>query len=251
MRKPADSDGLPADTVCMGNDAHEGAETAAGFAQMSRELDAQEGVQSTLLAICRLSVELIDGADHAGVTIVRAGQFSTPASTSELPGLVDRTQYSTNEGPCVDAIRNSEVVESADLAADPRWPQFTRTAVACSPVRSMLSFRLFTDEDTLGALNFYAERTHAFTETSRATGAVLATHAAIAWKAARDQELNENLQAALVSSRRIGIAIGILMAIRKVGETEAFELLRIKSQRTHRKVRDVADDVVFTGTLED
>lgn len=64
-----------------------------------------------------------------------------------------------------------------------------------------------------------------------------------------DRERLANLEFALVSARRIGAATGILMASEKVTVDQAFERLRVASQRTHRKLRDVADDVLFTGTL--
>lgn len=59
-----------------------------------------------------------------------------------------------------------------------------------------------------------------------------------------------NLHEALVASRRIGAAMGILMATHKITEETAFDVLRVASQSRHRKLRDVADDVVQTGTLE-
>jgi GAF domain-containing protein len=224
---------------------------AEEFAEVSRALQAEDDVQHTLKAICRLAVELMPGADHAGITHVRQGRFSTPASSSEVARIVDRAQYETNEGPCVDAVRAAEEVVTLDLRTDSRWPAFTRIVLARTRVRSMQSYRLFLQADTLGALNFYAERPSAFTDSGRTVGAIFATHAAVAWQAARDQEQNENLNTALESSRRIGAAIGILMATRQVREDAAFDLLRETSQRQHRKLREVADDVVFTGTLGD
>jgi hypothetical protein len=62
---------------------------------------------------------------------------------------------------------------------------------------------------------------------------------------------NANLQLALTSNRRIGTAIGILMAHRRITDSAAFELLREASQRGHRKLREIAEDVVLTGTLPD
>ena len=58
-----------------------------------------------------------------------------------------------------------------------------------------------------------------------------------------------NLRAALASNRQIGAAIGILMARLKITEDEAFDALRSASQHLHRKLRDVADEVVTTGDL--
>lgn len=59
----------------------------------------------------------------------------------------------------------------------------------------------------------------------------------------------ENLQRALSSNRLIGTALGIIMATRKVTADQAFALLRDESQSSNRKLREVADDVVFTGAL--
>src|SRR3954452_1615016 len=59
-----------------------------------------------------------------------------------------------------------------------------------------------------------------------------------------------NLQTALVTARRIGMAMGVLMASRKVTEDGAVDLFRHASQHTGRKVRDLAEDVIRTGTLD-
>ena len=53
------------------------------------------------------------------------------------------------------------------------------------------------------------------------------------------------LREALVSNRRIGMAMGILMRDRNVDEQEAFAVLRRISQNSNRKLRDVAEDVIY------
>jgi ANTAR domain-containing protein len=58
-----------------------------------------------------------------------------------------------------------------------------------------------------------------------------------------------NLEIALASNRDIGTAIGILMNSHLVTQDEAFTMLRLTSQHTHRKLREVANDVIFTGAL--
>jgi DNA-binding response OmpR family regulator len=58
-----------------------------------------------------------------------------------------------------------------------------------------------------------------------------------------------SLEAALVSNRKIGTAIGILMVLFTITENEAFTQLRESSQRLNRKLRDIADEVVLTGAL--
>lgn len=59
----------------------------------------------------------------------------------------------------------------------------------------------------------------------------------------------DELKRALETSRRIGMAMGILMGIHKLGPDEAFDLLRQASQNHNRKLRDVASDVVEQGCL--
>ena len=53
-----------------------------------------------------------------------------------------------------------------------------------------------------------------------------------------------DLETALVSSRTIGAALGILMASRNIGLEEALLLLKGASQRTNTKMRDVAVTIV-------
>ncbi|UQX89292.1 ANTAR domain-containing protein [Jatrophihabitans telluris] len=62
-------------------------------------------------------------------------------------------------------------------------------------------------------------------------------------------ETTENLRQAVLTSREIGAALGILMVTHKATQDEAFALLRSYSQHTHRKLRDVAADVVLSGSL--
>ena len=58
-----------------------------------------------------------------------------------------------------------------------------------------------------------------------------------------------NLRKALSTNRDIGAAIGILMAGQKVSKEEAFAILKAASQNGHRKLHEIADDVLYTGTL--
>lgn len=64
-----------------------------------------------------------------------------------------------------------------------------------------------------------------------------------------DRDKIANLEAALVTARRIGAAMGVLMNSQKVTNAQAFDLLREASQRSHRKLRDVAEEVLLSGVL--
>jgi hypothetical protein len=57
----------------------------------------------------------------------------------------------------------------------------------------------------------------------------------------------ENLEIALTSARRIGMALGILMERYQFTDAQAFDALRTVSQRKHCKLRDLAEQVALTG----
>lgn len=65
-----------------------------------------------------------------------------------------------------------------------------------------------------------------------------------------DRDKITNFETALITARWIGAAMGVLMFSRHVTDEQAFDLLREASQRTHRKLRDIAEDVLLTGALE-
>lgn len=226
------------------------ASLAEDFARLARHLQAQTSPETTQDAVTGSAVVAVNGCEHAAISVIRRhGGVRTVAPTSEVPVRVDRLQYELNEGPCLDALSERQSYVVNDLAGDTRWPSFGRRAVAETGVRSMMSFRLFVDSDTIGALNLYSERPEAFDEHAHLVGLVLGAHAAIAVNAAREHQRADQLDEALDSSRRIGIAIGILMASRRLSEQQAFDALRQTSRFLNTKLRDIALHVVDTGEL--
>lgn len=223
---------------------------AETFAALARELQAESGPDETRSRVTKAAVDVVDGCDHAAISLVtRSGGIDTVAATDDVPVQVDHIQYAAGEGPCLGAIDEHEVFRSDDLAAESRWPAFSRRAAAETGVHSMLSYRLFVREDTMGALNLYSREVAAFGEDDHAVGAVLAAHAAVAMDAARERRHAQDLDEALQSNRRIGMAMGVLMGRGLVAEEHAFELLRRASQSLNVKLRDIAEQVIDTGDL--
>lgn len=58
-----------------------------------------------------------------------------------------------------------------------------------------------------------------------------------------------NLERALESNRRIGMALGVLMARHQLTEQQAFDVLRLQSSRRNVKLAVLAEQVVYTGGL--
>jgi len=63
------------------------------------------------------------------------------------------------------------------------------------------------------------------------------------------EEQVRTLTTALHSNRRIGIAVGIVVRERNVGEMCAFEILRQHSMNSNTKLQVVAEEVIRRRTL--
>jgi GAF domain-containing protein len=158
-------------------------------------------------------------------------------------------QYGLGDGPTPAALAADSVVVP-DLADEPRWPT-AAAALRELGVRSVLSLRLQTATDgPIGALTLVARRPHALPlEIVPSLEGVRLT-VSVALAALRTREQVAQLEQAVRSNRDIGVAMGIVMAHRLVTRDEAFELLRRASQHQHRKLVEVADEVIRTGLLE-
>ena len=214
---------------------------AAAFGDIARTLVAAEDAHATLRRIVRLAVDTIDACQHCGISIVEGRNIGSPASSDEVPALVDRLQSEMGEGPCVDAIKDHEVFQTGRLSREVRWPNFAHRASTESGIESILSIRLFIEGNTMGSLNLYSAQPDAFDEHDVAFGAVFAAHAAVAWSTARTID---NLRKGLQTRELIGEAVGILMARENISETEAFDVLTRSSQRLNVKLRLIAEGVV-------
>ncbi|MFC7596416.1 ANTAR domain-containing protein [Terrabacter sp. GCM10028922] len=206
-------------------------------------------VGSTYQAIVDVALHRVPGAAASSITRVNHATFQTVAASSEIALQADQIQYELGTGPCIDAIVDRTTYRPRDLTTDRRWPEYGRR-VAALGVRSMLSYRMDIGPGLLGGLNVYSDRVDAFDDAAAAIGLLLATHGAIAASAVAHRTHAEQLEHALASNRKIGMAIGILMATHKVTDKQAFDLLRIASQNTNRKLRHVAADVIEVGTLD-
>jgi GAF domain-containing protein len=219
--------------------------TATAFASVARELASSRDFQGVLEHIVELAVEHVPHCEYAGISRIERRKISSPASSDEVPKVVDAIQAEVDEGPCLDAIREHEVFRTGDLAHETRWPRFSRRAYEETGVASVLSFRLFVEEDTMGSLNLYSKQLDAFDETDVALGSVFAAHAAVAMASSwREASLEQKSDA----RGAIGTALGIIMARSNVGETEAFDLLRSASQRTNVKLSILADEIVHSAS---
>lgn len=214
---------------------------ATRFAEVARTLLAERDLDKILRKILGVAVVEIDACESAGIELIEKGVIRSVAASSEVARRISEVQNEVGEGPCLSAIAEHETFRTDDLREDDRWPAFAARARTDTDVRSILGFRLFAEEDTMGALNLYSSRPNAFDGEALATGSILAAHAAVAMSWARERVY---MQDAIDSRDVIGQAKGMLMARRNITADAAFELLRDASQRLNVKVGRVADQVI-------
>jgi len=220
------------------------------FADLGHEVRTI-GPERTPDALVEVAVRHVPGASWASMTTLRRQTFTTVAATDDRARRADNLQYELRSGPCVDAILDDTLYAPRDLREDDRWPEYGRRVAADLGVLSMLSYRLTLDvDDVVAGLNIYGLETNAFGEPSREMGLLLATHASLAVSSALNRARADNLEQALESNRDIGVAMGVLMTAHRLTRQQAFDVLRVASQHTNRKLRDIALDVAETGTLD-
>lgn len=215
----------------------------------SLETTLDKVVESALQQIVELVCAALDSCSMAGVTLLDPSGPHTVAATNEATKRIDAFQYKVGSGPCLDSYRNQVMHRVNSTEQDERWPRFFELARS-EGVRSVLSYPLVVRNDGIGALNLYGERENAFDEEDERIGQAFATHATItlthARRSWRNGKARESLERALETRGTIDQAKGILMARTGTDADQAFEALRRASQRSNRKVSDLAQEIVHS-----
>ncbi|MET0997911.1 MAG: GAF and ANTAR domain-containing protein [Marmoricola sp.] len=213
------------------------------LAEAARSMQEQTSTQATLDEAVVIATEIIDGCNLAGMSVVNATGITTPAGSSEVLKRLDGLQFELQEGPCYDAVHLHEVVIGRDLENDERWPNWGPRVAREIGVRSIVSYRLFSGENTLGAMNLYSLRKDAFDLEDIHSGGALAAHVAVALVEAQNVT---NLETAIDVRTGIGRAEGILMERFDLSPAQAFAVLRRASQAHNVKLAKVAEELVRT-----
>ena len=220
------------------------------FARLTAALLDAQTVQDVLEQVVEATLSVAPQVDVASVTLRSPdGTFHTPIATHSVAQLLDECQYELGEGPCVTAALNPGPAFAAwpDRSNDDSpWPGFSRAAGKLG-VAAVLSFSLLPTPNPprlSGALNLYSEWPHGLDAIDRDTILLLATHASLALastEAVTTAKLREaQLRQAIDSRDVIGQAKGILMSRRNISAEEAFDILRVSSQKLNVKLSEVA-----------
>lgn len=208
-----------------------------------------------LQRVAELSKQVIPGVTEASISLIDRDKPTTAAYTGQLALDLDESQYARGHGPCLEAAVGQEIREITDARQETRWPDYTPTCVEHGSLSS-LSMPVPIRESVQGALNLYGREADAFDDVSRETGREFASYVAVAVRNIHlyetTREKAANLDAAMRSRAVIEQAKGILMSQRRCDASEAFTLLAAASQRSNRKLRDIAQALVdgVTGAAD-
>ena len=221
---------------------------------LRRLRDAPED-QDVLVAVQGSVDACVDlfGVTGSGLMIADEQNALRYAVASDGRGAVLETvQTRTGEGPCVDTFVLGEVVSTEDLAAEERWPASTPTLVQHG-VRSVLGIPVRLGGVTVGSLDVYLDVPHRWDDSERRAltryGAVVEAILAAALAARSAGELAGQLQYALDYRVVIERGVGYLMATERVDAVTAFNRLRRASRGSRRKIGEVAEELLATGSL--
>lgn len=216
------------------------------FADLAQQMHASDTLDDSIGRVAATAQGAVGGCEAASVSLLGKDGPYTRGETDELAKEGDRIQYEENEGPCLDAAMNENWVSTPDLGVDPRWPRSAHR-IAELGVGSMFSCRLALDaapEHTLGGLNLYATKRHAFSDQDQDLAILISSLASVVIDSSRQQE---QLRAAIASRQVIGEAIGIMRAQTQMSSAEAFAALSKASQRMNVKLRDLAEQIAAGG----
>lgn len=225
--------------------AHPESGLARELSELAQALRNADTLELVLEAVVTSAVSEVTSTTYAGISEITPHRVVTKAASDPVVEEIDAIQYDLGDGPCLTSLHNHATVRADDLATDERWPKYSAAAVERG-VRSTLSVRLFVGDEALGVLNLYSSQPRAFDDNDEQIAVLLAAHAAVAMKGRR---IEANLRSALESRDVIGQAKGILMERLKVADDQAFALLVSASQRSHRKLRDIAEELTRTGEI--
>ena len=217
------------------------------FYQLAAISLVDETMSSVMEKVAAISKQTLPGASEVSVSLAERGKVGTVAYTGQLAMDLDERQYEQGDGPCLTCVRSGETIHVPDMQKEIRWPEWTQSATRHGAASS-LSIPVPVKGEVSAALNIYSTEVDAFDERALDTGRAFAAYAGVALAnmhlyEARG-EVAEQLQAAMQSRAVIEQAKGILMGARRCTPDEAFAILADLSQRSNRKLRDVAAALV-------
>lgn len=230
----------------------EDADLQAGIGDLAGLVAGSMALPDLLAEVAGFAARAIPGADGVGVTLLQIDRSDGPiagsAASAPVVRQIDRLQYETlHEGPTLTATADRTTVRSGSLGGEKRWPRFG-PRVGRLGVHSALALPLLVADRLVGAISVYGYGKDVFDSHAVEMAELFAKPAAVAVHnahiLAQAIALTVQLQTALATRPTIDQAIGLIRGRTGRSAEEAFAQLKTISQADHRKVSEVAQQVV-------
>ena len=196
----------------------------------------------------------IFAVDGAGLMLANAEHHLLNAAVSDARMKhLEELQIRHQEGPCISAFEDKQLVSAEDLAQEIRWPAFSPHAVARG-VGAVLASPIPYNQDAVGVVAVMsAQRDPWSAEAELALLAftdLAALLIATMLMGEQQTELAAQLQSALNSRAIIEQAKGVLIERQGLSAHAAYQQLRAQARSERRKLAVVSADLVRSAVRQ-
>jgi GAF domain-containing protein len=204
-------------------------------------------VEDALHEIVQTTHTIFD-VDGAGLMLADVHHhLRNVAVSDERLGHLEDLQIEHQEGPCISAFDDKELVRAPDLTAEERWPSFAAAAVARG-VRAVLASPLPYNQDAVGVVAVLSEDPHPWSPEGELALLAFTDLAALLiasmMQGEQQSELAAQLQNALNSRAVIEQAKGVLIGQQGLSAHAAYMQLRAQARAERRKLVAVSAELV-------
>jgi GAF domain-containing protein len=186
--------------------------------------------------------------DGAGLMLIDPDQLLRNIAVSDRRVHdLEELQIEHGEGPCVEAFEDKTLIDTEDLAAETRWPNFSPAAVERG-LRAVLGSPIPYNQHAIGVVVVFSAKVHPWSPEGELALVAFTDLAALSIantiQSEKREELATQLRRALDARVVIEQAKGALVAQEGLSEREAFERLRRQARSQRRRVVEVAEEVM-------
>lgn len=190
----------------------------------------------------------IFSVDGAGLMLADVDHHLLNAAVSDdRMRHLEELQIRHQEGPCIAAFEDKELVCAEDLTTEKRWPVFSEHAVARG-VRAVLASPIPYNQDAVGVVAVMSEERRPWSAEVELALLAFTDLAALLIASMllgeQQTELAAQLQAALNSRAIIEQAKGVLIGQQGITAQAAYAQLRAQARAERRKLAIVSAEVV-------
>jgi GAF domain-containing protein len=197
----------------------------------------------------------IFSVDGAGLMLADVDHHLLNAAVSDdRMRHLEELQIRHREGPCISAFEDKGLVRTEDLTQEPRWPDFSKHAVARG-IRAVLASPIPYNQDAVGVVAVMSEERRPWAPEAELALLAFTDLAALLIASMllgeQQTELADQLQAALNSRAIIEQAKGVLIGQQGITAPAAYAQLRAQARAERRKLAIVSADVVRSAVRAD